>query len=505
MYQLNPITRLDYPEPDVIRVDDTYYMLCTTMHFFPGGVILRSYDLQHWEIAGYLFDRLDSTPQEQMLGEQSNYGRGMEAGCLRYHKGKYYATFYARGAQKSYLFTADRAEGPWKKQEMKNAYFDGSLLFDDDGKVYIAHGFNKIWITELEEDLSGTKEGGFERLILEDTGDNYLGFKGAHFYKINGQYYLFLLQWPKTGKARRMQLCFQADSLEAEFVCNKVLDDDGGYHNQGIAQGGIVDTPTGKWYAMLAQDYGAVGRIPVLVPIRFEQGIPVFGMNGKMPVNIEVSSSRPFYPYEPLVTSDDFIGTLKKQWQWNHEPDAQLWRLLPNGGLAIRTGKISTNVIHGKNTLTQRMLWPTSEAEVRVDGSKLNEGDFAGLCALQGCYGFVGITKEMNQYYIVVMVRKLQDSPLQDVTPDYLPGTIQEKIKINTSTVHVRISADFTDMQDTVEFLYKEKENDNWNKIGKKHRLYFKMDHFMGSRYGLFTYSTKEIGGEAVFQKFVYY
>ena len=33
---INPITRLDYPDPDIIRVDDTYYMISTTMYFMPG-------------------------------------------------------------------------------------------------------------------------------------------------------------------------------------------------------------------------------------------------------------------------------------------------------------------------------------------------------------------------------------------------------------------------------------------------------------------------------------
>ena len=39
---VNPITRLDYPDPDVIRVEDTYYMVSTTMHFMPGCEILQS-------------------------------------------------------------------------------------------------------------------------------------------------------------------------------------------------------------------------------------------------------------------------------------------------------------------------------------------------------------------------------------------------------------------------------------------------------------------------------
>ena len=58
---INPIIKMDYPDPDVIRVDDTYYMASTTMHFFPGCAILRSYDLEHWELLSYVYERLDST------------------------------------------------------------------------------------------------------------------------------------------------------------------------------------------------------------------------------------------------------------------------------------------------------------------------------------------------------------------------------------------------------------------------------------------------------------
>ena len=93
--QINPITRMDYPDPDVIRVEDTYYMISTTMHFYPGGVILRSYDLIHWEIAGYVYDKLDSTPEQRLEGEKNSYGRGMWAASLRFHNGKFYVCFGA--------------------------------------------------------------------------------------------------------------------------------------------------------------------------------------------------------------------------------------------------------------------------------------------------------------------------------------------------------------------------------------------------------------------------
>ena len=66
-----------------------------------------------------------------------------------------------------------------------------------------------------------------------------------------------------------------ADTIDGEFVGGEVFNDDMGYFNSGVAQGGIVDTPDGEWYAMLFQDHGAVGRIPVLVPMHFEGSIPV--------------------------------------------------------------------------------------------------------------------------------------------------------------------------------------------------------------------------------------
>ena len=76
---INPITKTDYPDPDVIRVGDTYYMISTTMYFMPGGVILRSYDLVNWEIATYIFDKLDDTASERLEGDETNYGKGMWA------------------------------------------------------------------------------------------------------------------------------------------------------------------------------------------------------------------------------------------------------------------------------------------------------------------------------------------------------------------------------------------------------------------------------------------
>ena len=65
----------DYPDPDVIRVEDTYYMVSTTMHFMPGCVILRSYNLLDWEFCSYVYDELEKTPGQQLLDGKGIYGK----------------------------------------------------------------------------------------------------------------------------------------------------------------------------------------------------------------------------------------------------------------------------------------------------------------------------------------------------------------------------------------------------------------------------------------------
>ena len=58
----NPMLWADVPDPDVIRVGDTFYLVSTTMHLMPGAPIMKSKDLKNWETVGYIFDRLDSGP-----------------------------------------------------------------------------------------------------------------------------------------------------------------------------------------------------------------------------------------------------------------------------------------------------------------------------------------------------------------------------------------------------------------------------------------------------------
>lgn len=505
----NPIIWADYPDPDVIRVNDTYYMVSTTMHFMPGCVILRSYDLINWEVATHVYDTLDNTPAQKLEGEKQIYGKGMWAASLRYHKGKFYVCFVANDTHKTYLYTSSDINGSWKKQEIEGFYHDCSLLFDDDDRIYIIYGNTEIYITELKEDLSGPKPNGLNRIIIKEKGEFNLGYEGAHIYKINGKYYAFFIHILKSGNARRTQACFVSDSLAGEFTGGEVFDDDMGYYNSGVAQGGIVDTPEGKWYAMLFQDHGAVGRIPVLVPLHFENDLPVF--EKEAPKYIEVPSTRPGYEYKPLVGNDDFIYEpdengkvhLKDIWQWNHTPAKDLWSVTEKPGTyRIHSGKISPNLIYAVNTLTQRTMGPACEAIVTLEGSELKNGDYAGLCLLISTYGLIALTKEDGQYYLVMLARDTEDKSIFGSLIDNKAGTEYGRIPVSSSNVILKASCNFVDNKDECEFYYKDKGE--WKKIGITHNMVWKMDQFVGCRFGLFLYATKEIGGIAEFSEFKY-
>ena len=484
---LNPLTGMDYPDPDVIRVGDTYYMISTTMHFFPGGNILKSHDLIHWEHCAYLYETLEHTPGERLEGEQTVYGHGMWAASLRYHQGRFYAVFIAHEWDRTFLFTSENIEGPWEKRYIEGIYHDPSLLFDDDGRIYIVYGNRNIRLTELKEDLSGPKEGGFDRIIVRDAPGDFLGYEGSHLYKINGKYVLFLIH-SLQKKWFRTQACFVTEDLAGVWAGGDVLSEGLEDGSGGAAQGGIVDTPDGRWFSVVFHDRGAVGRIPVLVPVTWNRfGYPVYGAVEKKLTN---ESTRPGWTAEPLYTDDDFTGAgLKPAWQFNHEPAEGFWET-GNGCYRITTEKISRTVEFARNTLTQRTVIPACAAEVTVDAGDLREGDTAGLCLLIGSYGLIGVTRGADGYFLVMRARE--------------PGQKEERerIRIPLDTKKVRLRAEVRCDIGPATVRFFRLEGEEWRETGPEHTMRYALDHFTGCRFGLFLYAQKETGGSAAFSRF---
>ncbi|WP_231710603.1 family 43 glycosylhydrolase [Gracilibacillus suaedae] len=299
----NPVVWADVPDPSVIRVGDTYYMSSTTMHMNPGVPIMKSKDLVNWEIVNYAYDTLDRGEEQALRNGQNEYGQGSWASSLRYHEGIFYLAFASNSTGKTYILQTDDIEnGEWNKTTLDNLYHDMSLLFDDDGRVYMVYGATDIRIIELTSDASSIKEGGLDKVLIPDAGSisgsqHIINAEGAHLQKINGKYYVSLISWPENSG--RTQLVYRSDSIDGEYEGKVVLQD------SGIAQGGMVDTPDGEWYGFLFGDRGSVGRIPYLVPVTWEDDWPVFGVDGKVPEELSITAEGA-NSISNIVQSDEF-------------------------------------------------------------------------------------------------------------------------------------------------------------------------------------------------------
>ena len=85
---INPILNADYSDPDVIRVDDCYYMVASDFHFL-GMQILKSEDMVNWKLIAQIYDRFDFPEWET----NSRYAGGSWAPAIRYHDGKFFVFF----------------------------------------------------------------------------------------------------------------------------------------------------------------------------------------------------------------------------------------------------------------------------------------------------------------------------------------------------------------------------------------------------------------------------
>ncbi|HLP07990.1 MAG TPA: glycoside hydrolase 43 family protein [Opitutaceae bacterium] len=407
----NPIFYDEFSDPDIIRVGDDYYLTGTTMHAMPGLPLLRSRDLVNWELVSYASPELDLGPPYRLEGG-TNYGQGIWAPCLRYHNGTFYLFTNVNG-RKTQLFRATDPAGPWTHTELGSSLHDLSVLFDDDGRIYVVWSYNEILFAELKPDLSDIIPETKRVLIPAGSG---MG-EGAHFYKIDGRYYIFSTNYDPMC----YQVVARADRPEGpyEVVTTSAGESFGvgtGWRLKGngrepdislipprpneiaalpMHQGGIVQIQSGEWWGVSMMDHNSVGRLTCLSPVTWRDGWPLFGLPGNLtrsPLTwVKPATGFSSAPCAPFERSDDFAGSqLKPVWQWNHVPDSTKWSLTEKPGALRLHALPAKDFWTARNSLTQRALGPESSATVVLDLSGMHTGDTAGLALLNLPYAWLG-------------------------------------------------------------------------------------------------------------------
>ncbi len=506
----NPVIWADVPDVDVIRVGDTYYMVSTTMYFSPGAPIMKSKDLVSWEICNYVYDTYAEGDVQNLTNGKHDYAHGQWATSLRYHKGTYYVFFGSYGSGKSYIYkTNDIENGTWTRSEINGMYHDASLFFDDDGRNYLIYGGGgNIEIKELNAEMTGFKEGGAAKRLFSTGLDNLAG-EGAHVHKIGDYYYVFIIAWPSNSG--RIELCYRSKELLGTYEGKTVLNSGVGSYGSGVAQGGIVDTPDGKWYGMLFQDHGSVGRIPVLVPVTWENDWPMMGVNGKAPVTLTVDGSA---TGTSLARDDDFSyasNDLALEWQWNHNPDNSAWSLTERPGyLRLKNKTIATHLLNARNTLTMRTEGPACSSAIKLDTTGMKVGDHAGLSAFQFKYGNVGVYVADDGSKKIYMANNGGYSGSSAVTDSR--DNIVEQVNLNGNEIWLKADFLFNTVKDDgsssnnidkVNFFYSY-DGRNWTKIGEELGMVYDLKLFTGYRSAIYSYATKNTGGYADIDAFEY-
>ena len=513
----NPLFYDEFSDPDIIRVGNDYYLAGTTMHTVPGLVILHSKDLVNWENISYCFDRFDFNDDAFSLkNHQEIYGQGVWAPAIRYANGQFYVftNINGKGLQ---CYTSKDIRGPWKHHNMQGRIYDLSVLFDDDGKIYAIHGYGEVKCTELKPDMSGPIEE-TERTIIPEG--NAVG-EGHHMYKINGMYYLISTDYLPNGRT----LCSRSKNIWGPYETITITADETfGYHAapltqvpQGVKyrigedgtkfgipavdkdatactnihQGGIVEDQSGQWWALLMMDFHSIGRTVTLAPITWKDGWPMLGLEGNLgraprtwfKPNIN-TDNKPHAPYE---RNDDFNAkSLGRVWQWNHNPDDTKWSL-NNGRLRLQSMP-AEQLMWARNTLTQRVIGPTSIATVELYTKGMKDGDVAGLGNINVPCSWIGIVKNDNTLTIRCFEQATND------TVD-----VVAKLK-STNKLWLRMVGDFD--HDRAHYEYS-LDGASYQQLGREMPLSYQLISFQGSRHALFAFNYKgKKGGFAEFDNF---
>ena len=397
----NPVICLDYSDPDVVRTGNDYWMTASSFNCIPGLPILHSTDLVNWEIVNYALDSL--VPEEHYSMVQ--HGKGVWAPCIKFHDGWYYI-YWGDPDFGIFMVKTQDPRGKWSEPVLVKAgkgLIDPSPLWDDDGKVYLAHawaasrsGLNSI-ISVFEMNEEGTECISDEVMVFDGNRDGHHTVEGAKIYKRNGWYYIFA---PAGGVATGWQLVMRSRSVYGPYEARNVMEQ-GDTDINGPHQGAWVDTPSGENWFIHFQEKQPFGRIIHLNPMNWtDDGWCVIGNDedgdGRgEPVRIWKKPDLPADDAE-MAMSDEF-DSMEPGLQWQWHANRQDWFGFRNGYGFFRIyghREDTPNLWGVPDLFLQKMPAKAFTATTRLTFNSKGDGDRAGLVVMGFDYGYVSIMRD---------------------------------------------------------------------------------------------------------------
>lgn len=386
----NPILTGMYPDPSICRVGQDYYLVTSSFCYFPGVPIFHSRDLIHWAQIGHCLTR----PSQLKLDHTIPSAHGIFAPTLRYHAGRFYmVTTLVSGGGNFYVWTDDPA-GEWSDPLwLEQDGIDPSLLFDEDGRVYLTSTGWPEGIIQSEIDLATGRPLAPPRLIWRGMGGRYP--EGPHLYHIGPTYYLMISEGG-TEYAHRVTLArshspwgpFEACPHNPIFTHMNLPDEP----LQATGHADLVEDHAGNWWIVcLAIRPGHqfpkhhLGRETILVPAAWDEAGWLVINEGKPAGLVIEAETLPAQPVSSPPTRDHFDrSALDLPWNFIRTPQTDFWSLAARPGWLRLTGNGRTlDELASPAFVGRRQQYLACETRALLDYQPRSSGDEAGLTIYQ--------------------------------------------------------------------------------------------------------------------------
>jgi len=398
----NPVIFADYSDPDIIRVEDDFYMVASSFNCMPGIPVLHSGDLINWEIINHVYDSL---PLEKYY--EPEHGSGSWAPSIRYHNKKFYV-YFCTPYDGLFVATASDPAGDWELRQIVvvDNWEDPCPLWDDDGKAYLVRSKlcgGALYLHQLSADGSKILDNGIEIYRNPDQPT----IEGPKFLKKDGYYYIFA---PAGGVQNGWQTVLRSENIYGPYE-SKIVLHKGNTVINGPHQGGIVELKSGEWWFMHFQDRDFNGRIVHLQPVAWNDSWPLIGIDldhdgiGEPVLEYKNPDVGNTYPVMVPQTSDEFDHrTIGLQWQWHANPKKAWYSFDPDTGklklYAVKSITQKGNFWFVPNLLLQKFPAPAFTATTQVESSVNLEGERCGLVIMGTEWAYIALVNSNNSLLI---------------------------------------------------------------------------------------------------------
>ena len=320
----NPILYADWSDPDPICIDGQYWMTASSFNCVPGLPLLHSNDLVNWTLVNYALP--EGSVYWQGALTSPDHGNGVWAPSIRWRDGVFFI-FWGDPDRGIFQVHSSDPSGKWSEPVCViegKGYIDPCPLFDDDGRVYLVHGwarsrcgFNGV-LHACELDAGCTKAISEDVPVFDGNGTGNYTVEGPKFYKKDGMYWIFA---PAGGVKEGWQLAMRSESVFGPYEWRKVLEQ-GSTAVHGPHQGGWVEDAAGNSWFIHFEDRYAWGRVTHLQPMEWDDdgwcliGDDPDGDGIGQPVDgFELPSAFPTRKYKEAVP-----------FQWQGDPDVKWFR-----------------------------------------------------------------------------------------------------------------------------------------------------------------------------------